>query len=342
DSESKIYTVLEGNRRFTALKLLENPQLAECRPKIVQQFKKLQQRYLENPYKTVFCVVYNDRSLANRWIELKHTNDNKGVGTERWRPLQQGRFNQNSLGLKQEITAQVLDIIYENDDFPDDLREQLEDVPFTNLKRLLSNSQARTLMGFTLQNKEISISKSGKVVSRIMEEIIRDLLPNPMSLGKKANIVVSDIYSSEAAVEYINQVLGRLIDTEYLPEEEDSTKDTAYSEEPFPNNVSNTPNDNLSEFNEEQNGNSEEYELKPRGIRPQNRKKLRTRGEQLLPITVPKIATLYQELIGITMCEPVKTLVSIGMRSLIEMSCTNYIRAHSKGKPSVRISDNLI
>ena len=63
------FSVLEGNRRVTALKLLNNNDLIpEKHKSLLNKFKMLSSEYKRNPIKDVSCVVFADIDEANRWI----------------------------------------------------------------------------------------------------------------------------------------------------------------------------------------------------------------------------------------------------------------------------------
>ena len=69
------YIVLEGNRRLSALKALENPDLivGAVEEKLVRRFRKLNERYQKNAIVNTDCVVFKGRTEADHWIELRHT-----------------------------------------------------------------------------------------------------------------------------------------------------------------------------------------------------------------------------------------------------------------------------
>ncbi|MER6950252.1 hypothetical protein ABT294_40165 [Nonomuraea sp. NPDC000554] len=75
------YLVVEGNRRFAALKLLKDPALAD-REIHQKAFKRA--AGLGPPPSTIYVVVAPSREVADRWIVLRHTGENNGVGTKRW------------------------------------------------------------------------------------------------------------------------------------------------------------------------------------------------------------------------------------------------------------------
>ena len=75
------YLVLEGNRRFAAMKLLADPKLANL-PEHQAAFKRIAER--GKPPTTVYSCVAPSREEADHWIMLRHTGANNGVGTKRW------------------------------------------------------------------------------------------------------------------------------------------------------------------------------------------------------------------------------------------------------------------
>ena len=79
--EGSKYLVLEGNRRFAALKLLKDPDLAYEEE---QQKAFRRAALLGKPPTTVYALVLSSREEADRWIVLRHTGENNGVGIKRW------------------------------------------------------------------------------------------------------------------------------------------------------------------------------------------------------------------------------------------------------------------
>jgi hypothetical protein len=72
DSEnSKQYVVVEGNRRLTAIRLLETPALA-AGTRWHQKFVDLARQYSASPVRKLYCVVMPDKASALKWIERKH------------------------------------------------------------------------------------------------------------------------------------------------------------------------------------------------------------------------------------------------------------------------------
>ena len=103
-----VYNVLEGNRRVTALKLLENPDLIpESNKSILNKFKKLSEQYSKSPIEKVPCILFDDEKEAEHWIKLKHTGQNDGVGTVGWDAQQKARFDERVKG-KYNYALQII------------------------------------------------------------------------------------------------------------------------------------------------------------------------------------------------------------------------------------------
>jgi hypothetical protein len=76
------YVVLEGNRRLTAIRLMEKPALADGTT-VHPDFVRLSKEYLKAPIKAVHCVELPDKATALLWIERRHR-DLGGRGLSKW------------------------------------------------------------------------------------------------------------------------------------------------------------------------------------------------------------------------------------------------------------------
>lgn len=73
---------IEGNRRITALRLLQTPALSAETP-LHRRFLALSAKYAQNPIVKVSCVVFDDREEAFKWMERKHLRMD-GRGLSQW------------------------------------------------------------------------------------------------------------------------------------------------------------------------------------------------------------------------------------------------------------------
>src|SRR5258706_11286716 len=91
----KRYVVLEGNRRLTALRALENPEpfLGAVDSSVLAALRELSKQYQEAPIDSVYCMAVKSREEARHWIELRHTGEREGAGVVRWATDEADRFN---------------------------------------------------------------------------------------------------------------------------------------------------------------------------------------------------------------------------------------------------------
>lgn len=189
------FNVIEGNRRITVLKLLDNLKLIPAsEPSVTRGFKKLQKSYLEFPIRKVTVIVFESFEDAQHWIKLKHTGQNDGVGTVGWDYKQQQRFDEGISG-KSSVSLQVLDFINQSDAVDANMKDRLKDVPSTSLGRLISDPAWREIVG-------IELRKGVVLTDYDPDEIIKPLIRTITDLLKK-DFKVGHIYSKEDRAKYL-------------------------------------------------------------------------------------------------------------------------------------------
>jgi hypothetical protein len=97
-----IYTMIEGNRRLTAIRLLTNPSLAP-RPADVATFTALVKK-MTAPINVISCYVAPSRAAARHWQELRHRGHAGGRGVIPWDPEAINRF----FGATSNTTAKAI------------------------------------------------------------------------------------------------------------------------------------------------------------------------------------------------------------------------------------------
>lgn len=136
------YLVVEGNRRFAALKLLSDPKLADD-PGHRAAFERLKSRY-SNPLKTVYCAIADSREQADPWLKFRHTGANDGVGVRVWSSEQVARHRRrmrapiDSGTLRSIIIADELTEAYQADLELVDIIKRVRADRLTNIGRLFS------------------------------------------------------------------------------------------------------------------------------------------------------------------------------------------------------------
>jgi len=81
-----IYHLLDGNRRLVALKLLEDPSLAEgiLSSSALKRLRQLSIDFSSDAITELSCVVVADRDEADKWIQLIHRGEKQGAGLVEW------------------------------------------------------------------------------------------------------------------------------------------------------------------------------------------------------------------------------------------------------------------
>ncbi|HFE7835361.1 TPA: hypothetical protein ACGE8O_002361 [Yersinia enterocolitica] len=168
------FTVAEGNRRITALKLLNEPELSD-HEKVITRFKKILQTNPELP-ENVDCVVFDDPDEFEHWISLKHSGQNNGVGRVRWDTKEQERYLSKNGVLS--FGSQFLKFIENESSFGEDITSKFKLLKLTNITRLLGDPAVREVLAlevsegklFCSQKKERFIIEISKLI-RAMQEI---------------------------------------------------------------------------------------------------------------------------------------------------------------------------
>ncbi len=162
------YLILEGNRRFAALKLLKDPDLADD-----ESHRKAFRRVasIGAAPKTVFTLVTDDRDLAEHWIVLRHTGENDGVGVRRWSAgqtaTQRRRANKNiDAGTARSIViADDLEEAYAADQAMLQVVRSVRRAKLTNIGRFFS-PDVMTALHLSIEKDPTSAIQASGLYSR--------------------------------------------------------------------------------------------------------------------------------------------------------------------------------
>lgn len=196
--ESNKYIVLEGNRRITSLKLLNNPTLISDKyASLRKKFQKLQKEYTDNipNFKNITCAIFEDPAIADTWIQRKHSGELNGIGTVTWNSQQKQRFEEKTGG-KSSISLQIITLLKLHDDVPKSIKEALPKLNVTNLQRLISDPYVREHLGLEINNGTLVSNINKSEVIKGLVNVVLDIL-NP-------EFKVADIYNREKRKQYID------------------------------------------------------------------------------------------------------------------------------------------
>ena len=182
--EGEKYIDGDGNRRITALKLLETPSLAGSEPRIKKKFDSLLKKRGTVPSE-VDCVIFKSRDDAKHWISINHSGPQDGKGQIGWNSEQKDRFEGNfTIGL-QALDKLLHDRhIYEHD-------KSL--INKTTLDRLLSYKKVKELLAITKNGDHFSFGK------------MSDLKRVVLALREKK---VDVVYTAEKGIKFVQNILS--------------------------------------------------------------------------------------------------------------------------------------
>ncbi|MGE8503854.1 MAG: hypothetical protein ACN6P1_16645 [Pseudomonas sp.] len=146
------YIVLEGNRRLTALKLLQRPDLCPS-DRGYKGFLKAHNSLENGVPESLQCSVVATRVDGDMWIELKHTGENRGVGRVGWDSDIRDERRARTTGIE-SIGRQVRNLITENQHiFSSKAELDVFEVDVTTLTRIFSSSLGQSTFRLKVENK---------------------------------------------------------------------------------------------------------------------------------------------------------------------------------------------
>ena len=300
NEDSNKYVVLEGNRRITSLKLLNNPTLIDDKySPLRKKFQKLQK---EKPnaiseLKNIACAVFETPTEADIWIKRKHSGELNGIGTVTWNAQQKQRFEEKTEG-KSSIPLQIITLLKSQEEVSDTIKDSLSKLNITNLQRLMSDPYVREHLGLEINN--------GILVSKVkVSEVIKGLLKVVTDI-LNPEFKVSDIYNREKRKQYIDN-----FDKSQKPDLSNEASEQ-WSVQDIENNK------------EQASRNSEKQEIKG-----DKNRKTRNRGALVpkslnLHISNPKINKIFEELkhVQVKTCPNASSVL---LRVFLELSVDAYL-----------------
>lgn len=173
----------DGNRRVTALKILETPALADSEPRIRKKIGALLKKSGSVPSK-VGCVIFKSRGSARHWISINHSGLQEGRGQIAWDAEQKNRFEG-----KHTIGLEALDLLSHRKLITADDKAKINK---TTLDRLLSYKGVKS---------KLSIGKKG---SRFSFKNVTHLKETVLALRNKK---VDEVYTAHKGVAFVSSVL---------------------------------------------------------------------------------------------------------------------------------------
>ncbi len=166
------YIVVEGNRRVTALKLLDNPLLADGTT-IERQIRELAAQFAAHPIRELTGVVFASLAEAEPWRRRRHLNSGSGVGLEPWDTLAKGRADRDH----GKHSRRVLTVYEYLQDASDDWRDIATtlDGRWTTVERVLNSAPMKDVLGIEIDPKTGTVTfENGNEVAG--KKLLRSIL----------------------------------------------------------------------------------------------------------------------------------------------------------------------
>ena len=217
----------DGNRRLTALKLLETPSLADKFPKIRKKIDVILKQPGAVPAE-VGCVVFSSRNAARHWISINHGGEQEGRGQITWDAEQKDRFERNpSIGLEALDLLTNMGYITAKDK---------SKINKSTLDRLLSYKDVKSILSISKKNNRFVFGDIGYLRKTILQ---------------LKGVTVDQVYTAEKGNKFIKEAVAftealPLESAEVLPLESTDAHPLDVGEK-FTADTENSPNEEFSQ-----------------------------------------------------------------------------------------------
>lgn len=177
----------DGNRRLTAIKILETPSLAESSSTIKKKIDAHLNNFEGSVPTEIDCVVFQDRDAAAHWIEINHAGEQEGRGQIPWDSEQKERFlGEVSIGVAaMNLLIKEMKLTHEN-------------------KRKISKTTADRVLGYKSIKNALSISSNGS------DFIFGNVDRLSVLLNALIDVSVSDVYTADKTEEFLSRLFGTI------------------------------------------------------------------------------------------------------------------------------------
>lgn len=332
------YIVLEGNRRLTALKLLQRPDLC-TQEKYYKDFLAAHNEIIGRFPSEIECSVVATREDGDVWIELKHTGQNGGAGRVPWDSDIRDERRARQTGVE-SIGRQIREIVRDNPQiFNEIIISDIYQIPVTTLTRLFASKRAQEAFAVFIKDRQIQFKYKLHISSPSIEFAIR--------MFRHEGYNVNDIRSDDDRRVFLSHIPPEL-SPDYLYQE--SLKTTGHPDSSSSGSESGGKQDaskgNIS-GSEDDRATGGEPDKPKMGVG--NGLKTKAKGSSksrkyLVPwsLNIPnsRINEIYRELRALLEVERVPNATAITFRVFLEVSCDDYTKRMAHTGNGVYRHDN--
>ncbi|EGR2535969.1 hypothetical protein ACPF3S_001516 [Vibrio cholerae] len=336
------FVVIEGNRRLTALKMLQNPLLCPVE-KFVRSFRDAQEKLSGSLPSEIACSVVPSRADGSIWVELKHTGQNNGVGRVNWGSDIRDEVRSRATGVE-SVGRQIRTLVSENVDiFGLKTVENIKKIPVTTLTRLFASTPAQNAFKLKIENKLLTPSVNLKYIAPSIEFAI--------SMFVQEGYNVNDIRGDKDRRAFISH-----IPPELLPSKQERSSSSAssnfrgsilnsstqhnYGMNEISDKVTSTESNTKESIDKASKDNGDVSKLPPKTISQRTNKVRKFLFPWPLRISNSRINEIYRELKSGLVVTQTPNAVAVTFRVFLETSCDDYTKRFEKTPTPVTKIDN--
>ncbi|MEQ8511648.1 MAG: hypothetical protein RIA98_04070 [Algiphilus sp.] len=323
EADDDFYVVMEGNRRVSCLKLLNNPALIQNDyPNLYKKFSELSKNTDRRLLEEVPCVVLPDRDIALEWVEIKHSTDLDGVGLEKWDAGATARFSERRGRYRRwRIAINTLaDAGYEIDDIYEGIRDKT-----TAAERVFGAKAMKDILGVLFKNNEGLVNfENGdeRAGCRLLNEMLTS-----MSSEEFKTATVHSLSDREAFIsKFLSMSVKMTGSSQAAPQPrnetskpESSSQSTGHQGSSKAENTKETGDRSQKQYDDK-----ETKRKRPR-LRWEDRKTLALVGyEETFHVKDPSINSLYHEARKLQV-KSAERIAAILTRVFLEVTCDSYL-----------------
>lgn len=190
--DGETFTIFDGNRRVTCLKLLANPKRAP-NAELQEQFTILRSKWQGQFLDKIQCQVETDRDRIDDILFRRHTGSQNGVGQSTWDDRMKSNFvNRTGKGSGFNVADEIEKRLSAAGLLP---RRQ---IPRSTMNRLLSSEAFRNRLGFSVTKGRFEFTHDTDIVLAALHRVADDLAHK--------HIVLGDIWDVDGKREYLDEL----------------------------------------------------------------------------------------------------------------------------------------
>jgi hypothetical protein len=171
------FTVFDGNRRVTCLKLLDQPRRAPT-VELQEYFAGQRSKWKGDFIQVVHCQVEHDRDRIDDILFRRHTGTQGGVGQTTWDDRMKSNFvNRTGMGGGVSVADEIEKKLSSAGMLP------RKKIPRSTLNRLLSGETFRNRAGITVNKGQFEFTHDEPMALRALRRITEDLANGDVTLN---------------------------------------------------------------------------------------------------------------------------------------------------------------